>query len=177
MKSTLNNDYLCRVANIDLAFVVWNTIISLGENEQYYAGSDSDVGSDASNVCYMVQGDNLLEVNTESEVEEDVDMSYDELESFCQQLLEKYDMLRKENKKMKNKIDCMLKEKDSFQTRFENVLKENESFKNKIASIEKDNESLKNENVSLLSKLNDLCEGNTSLKIKLFWWKNKKKLL
>ena len=111
----------------------------------------------------MVQGDNPLEVNTEFELEEDVDMSYDELELFCQQLLEKYDMLGKENKKMKNKIDCMLKEKDSFQTRFENVLKENESFKNKIASFEKDNESLKNENVFLLSKLNDLCEGNTSL--------------
>ena len=41
----------------------------------------------------MVQGDNPLEVNIESELEEDVDMSYDELASFCQQLLEKYDML------------------------------------------------------------------------------------
>ena len=37
LKSTLNNDYLCRVANLDLAFVVWNTIISLSEQEQYYA--------------------------------------------------------------------------------------------------------------------------------------------
>ena len=50
LKSTLNNDYLCRVANLDSAFVVWNTIISLSEQEQYYTGSDSDVGSDASNV-------------------------------------------------------------------------------------------------------------------------------
>ena len=70
------------VANLDSAFVVWNTIIFLDEQEQYYAGSDSDVGSDASNVCYMVQGDNPLEVTTESEVEEDVDMTYDKLESF-----------------------------------------------------------------------------------------------
>ena len=54
----------------------------LGEQEQYYAGSDSDVGSEASNVCYMVLGDYPLEVNTESEVEEDVDMSYNELASF-----------------------------------------------------------------------------------------------
>ena len=45
-------------------------------------GSDSDDGSDASNICYMVQGDNPLEVNSESELEEDIDMSYDELESF-----------------------------------------------------------------------------------------------
>ena len=54
LKSTLNNDYLCRVANLDSSFVVWN--ISLGEKEQYYAGSDSDVGSEASNVCYWSKG-------------------------------------------------------------------------------------------------------------------------
>ena len=106
LKSTLNDDYLSRVSNIDLAFVVWNTLISLGENEQYYAGSDSDVGSDTSNVCYMVQGDNPLEVTTESEVE-DVNMSYDELSTFCQLLLEKYDMIKKDNKNLKKNI-CLL---------------------------------------------------------------------
>ena len=37
LKSTLNDEYLFRVSNIDSAFVVWNTMISLGENEQYYA--------------------------------------------------------------------------------------------------------------------------------------------
>ena len=58
--------------NLNSAFVVWNTIISLGEQEQYYAGSDSNVESDASNVCYMVQGDKPLEVNSESELDEDV---------------------------------------------------------------------------------------------------------
>ena len=62
----------------------------------------------------MVQGDNPFEVTTESELEEDIDMSYDELASFCQQLLEKYELLKKDNKKMKHKFDCMLKEKDSF---------------------------------------------------------------
>ena len=31
LKSTLNNDYLSRVANIDLTFVVCNTLITLGE--------------------------------------------------------------------------------------------------------------------------------------------------
>ena len=71
------------------------SLISLGEKEQYYAGSDSDVGSDASNVCYMVQEDNPLEVTTESEVDEDVDMSYDELESFCQQLLQNMNCLKR----------------------------------------------------------------------------------
>ena len=32
-------------------------------------GCDSDDGSDASDICYMVQGDNLLEVNSEFELE------------------------------------------------------------------------------------------------------------
>ena len=38
LKSTLNDEYLSRVSNIDSAFVVWNTIVSLGEQEQYNAG-------------------------------------------------------------------------------------------------------------------------------------------
>ena len=80
-RSTLNDDYLSRVANLDLTFVVWNTLISLGEN----AGSDSDVGSNTSNACFMVQGDNPLEVTTESEVDEN-DMSYDDLSSFLRLL-------------------------------------------------------------------------------------------
>ena len=31
LKSTLNDDYLCRVANFDSAFIAWNTLVSLGE--------------------------------------------------------------------------------------------------------------------------------------------------
>ena len=54
LKSALNDEFLSRVSNIDSAFVVWNTILSLGEQEQYYTESDSDVGSEASNLCYMV---------------------------------------------------------------------------------------------------------------------------
>ena len=48
LKCTLNDDYLSRVSNIDSAFVVWNIITSLGEKDLYYAGSDSDVGSNTS---------------------------------------------------------------------------------------------------------------------------------
>ena len=56
LKSPLNDEYLSRVSNIHSAFVVWNTILSLNKKEQYYAGSDSDDESDASDICYMVQG-------------------------------------------------------------------------------------------------------------------------
>ena len=54
LKSTLNDDYLSRIANFDSAFVAWNTLVSLGEQKQYYMGSDSDDRSDASNICYMI---------------------------------------------------------------------------------------------------------------------------
>ena len=54
LKSTLNDECLSRIANFDSAFVVWNTIVSLNKQKQYYTGSDSDDGSDASNICYMV---------------------------------------------------------------------------------------------------------------------------
>ena len=45
LKSTLNDEYLSRITNFDLALLVWNTIISLREQKQYYMGSNSDDGS------------------------------------------------------------------------------------------------------------------------------------
>ena len=107
LKSTLNDEYLSRVTNFDSIFVVWNTICSLGEQTQNGKESDSDEGSDASNTCYIVQGDDPLEVYFESELEEDIDKPYDELASFCQKLFEKCDLLKIENKKLKKeKILC-----------------------------------------------------------------------
>ena len=34
LKSTLSDDYIWGVSNIDSAFLVWNTIVSLGKQEQ-----------------------------------------------------------------------------------------------------------------------------------------------
>ena len=56
LKFILNDEYLSSVANFDSTFVIWNTLISLDEQKQYYMGSDSDDGSEASNMYYMVQG-------------------------------------------------------------------------------------------------------------------------
>jgi len=56
LKSTLNDDYLSRVSNIDSTFVACNIITSLGEKDLYFAGSNSDVGSDFSNVCIWSKG-------------------------------------------------------------------------------------------------------------------------
>jgi len=54
-----------------------------------------------------------LEVNSDSEIDEDVEVPYDELVLFCQKLLEKYDMLKVENELLKKENNFVLKEKDS----------------------------------------------------------------
>ena len=123
LKSTLNDEYLSKVSNTDLAFVVWNNFITLGEQAPYDKESNSDEGSTTSNMYYMVQRDDPLEVNSESELDEDVDMSFDEITLFCQQLLEKSDLLKKDNKSLKNKYDSISKEKDSFQNKYECISK------------------------------------------------------
>ena len=69
-----------------------------------------DDGSTTFNMCYMIQGDDPLEVNSDSELDEDVDMSYDELALFCQQLLKKYELLKKEKDSFKNKFKIISKE-------------------------------------------------------------------
>ena len=81
LKSTLNDDYLFRVSNIDSAFVLCNTLITLGEQTPHDKKSDLDQGSDTSNMCYMVQGDDSLKVNSDSELDED--MPYEELALLC----------------------------------------------------------------------------------------------
>ena len=113
-------------------------------------GSDSDNESDASNMRDIIQGDDPLVVNSESELKEEIDMPYDEFASFCQKFLEKYDLLKIENGKLK-------KENSS-------LIKENNSFKNKFECVSKENEFLKKENISLSSKLNDIYEKINSLK-------------
>ena len=73
---------ISRVSNFDSVFIVWNTLISLGEQKQYYIGSDSDEGSATSNMCCMVQGDDPLKVYSGSELDDNDQMPYDDLTSF-----------------------------------------------------------------------------------------------
>ena len=58
-------------------------------------------------MCYMVQGDDPLEVNSDSKFDEDIDMSYDDLALLCHKLLKKYDLLKKEN-------DFVIKENETL---------------------------------------------------------------
>ena len=84
-----------------IRFLQYGTHLSSLVKKTILYGSDSDDGSDASNMCYMVQGDDPLEVNSESELEEDIDMPYDELVFFCQKLFKTYDLLKIKNEKLK----------------------------------------------------------------------------
>ena len=38
LKSILNDDYLSRVSNFDSTFIICSTLVSLGEQKQYYIG-------------------------------------------------------------------------------------------------------------------------------------------
>ena len=87
LRFTLNDEYLSKVSNFNSAFVVWNTLVFLGEQKQYYIGNDSDDEGAISSMCYMVQGNDPLEVNFDSELDEDDEMPCDELALFCQKLL------------------------------------------------------------------------------------------
>jgi len=60
LKSAPNDEYLSKVSNINLAFVAWNTLITLGEQTPLDKKSNSDQGSVTFNMCYMVQGDDPL---------------------------------------------------------------------------------------------------------------------
>jgi len=40
LKSTLNDEYLSRVSNIESAFVVWNTLLTLGKQMPHDKESD-----------------------------------------------------------------------------------------------------------------------------------------
>ena len=78
---------MSRVSIIESVFIVWNTLITLDEQTPHDKESDSDQGSDTFNMCYMVQGDDPLEVNSDSEPDEDIEMSYDEPPCFVKNFL------------------------------------------------------------------------------------------
>ena len=77
------------ISNFDSVFVVWNTPISVGEQTPHDKESDSDEGSTTFNMCYMVQGDERLEENSDSEADDNNEVPYNDLALFCQKLLEK----------------------------------------------------------------------------------------
>ena len=111
---------------------------------------------ESEHTCYMVQGNDSLEVNSKTHLDDsassfgddyiDADALNEELSIVCENLLEKYQVLKKksiklnkENKNLCSKLDLVLQEKveisserDSLKTQLDLVLKKNEILKNKI---------------------------------------------
>ena len=64
LRSTLNKEYLMIVSNCDSAFAVWNTLTS-SELQTPNIVEDESSG-ESEQQCYMVQGNDSLEVYSES---------------------------------------------------------------------------------------------------------------
>jgi len=100
LRSTLNKEYLCMVSHCDSAFAVWNILTSPklllpNQVEKEYSEDESD------DACYMVQGNDSLEVHSDTQLDSvsssfddhdrmDADALNEELSIVCDNLLEKY---------------------------------------------------------------------------------------
>ena len=83
---------------------------------------------DSNQECFMIQENDSLEVNSESDLDdsasmlnEDANMLNEELAMFCKNLLRKYKLLKnkslklkKENELLSSKLDFVLKEKEEI---------------------------------------------------------------
>ena len=105
LRSTLNKEYLCLVSNCDSVFAVWNTLIS--SKLQLPIQMEDEYSGEFEQQCYMVQGNDSLEIYSESQLDDsasssgddhiDADALNEELFIVCEKLLEKYKVLKKKS--------------------------------------------------------------------------------
>ena len=124
LRSTLNKEYLCLVSHCDSIFAVWNTLASPALQTSNIMEKESSE-DESEQQCYMVQGNDSLEVNSKTHLDDCASSSGDDLvyadalneELFivCEKLLEKYKVLKKkyfglnkENKDLVSKLDLAL---------------------------------------------------------------------
>jgi len=104
LRCTLSKEYLCMVSHYDSAFAVWNTLTSPALQMKKYVEEESS-GDESDQPYYMVQGNDSLEVNSDTQLDDsasssgddymDVDALNEELSIVCKNLLEKYELLTK----------------------------------------------------------------------------------
>ena len=113
------------LSHCDSAFAIWNTLISPKEQAQYNVERESIV-DESEQTCYMVQGNDSLEINSKSHLDDCVSSSNDhdsmkaqvlneELSIFCENLPSKYILLKskrfeskEENKNLFSNFDKVL---------------------------------------------------------------------
>jgi len=104
LRCTLNKEHLSIVSHCDSAFAVWNTLTSPALQTTKYVEKESSE-DETEQTCYMVQGNDSLEVNSDTQLDDsasssgddymDADALNEELSLVCENLLEKYQVLKK----------------------------------------------------------------------------------
>ena len=99
LRNTLSKEYLMMVSHCDSVFTVWNTLTSPKLQTPNYVEEESN-GGESEQACYMVQGNDSLEVNSDTQLDDsasssgdgymDADTLNEELSIVCENLLEKY---------------------------------------------------------------------------------------
>jgi len=191
IRSTLPKEYLLRVSNLDSAFAVWNkltTTTNTSKLQVQIQQEEESSGESEPQQCYMVQGNDSLEVHSEPHLDSDDDASSssndivdphalnEELSIVCEKLIEKYKILKKksleiekENKCLHARLDNVLQEKvevynerDSLRSQLELALKENEFLKSK-----NDCHAILKKNENLSSRVDFVLKENVVLKNKI----------
>ena len=101
LKQTLSKEYLSMVSHCDSTFAVWNTLTSPKLQTTKYVEKESS-GDESDQPCYMVQGNDSLEVNSDTHLDNcasssnddhdsmDADALNEDLSMLCKNLSEKY---------------------------------------------------------------------------------------
>ena len=115
LRNTLSKEYLYMISHCDSTFAVWNTLTSPKLQTTNYVEKELLV-DESEQSCFMVQGNDSLEVNLETHLDDsassysddydgmDVDALNEELSIACENLLEKYQLLKKKSIKLNKKI-------------------------------------------------------------------------
>jgi len=185
IRSTLSKDYLMLVSNLDSAFAVWNKLTTTTTSElQLPIQPEEESSGESESQCYMIQGNDSLEVQSELQLDSDNASSScdeiidphalnEELSIVCEKLIEKYKILKKkslgiekENKSLHSRLDIVLQEKeeisnerDSLKSQLDLALKENNYLKSK-----NDCDNVLKNNDVLSSKIEFVLRENDSLK-------------
>ena len=105
LRCTLSKKYLSMISHCDSAFAVWNTLTSSKLQTPKYVEEEFSE-EESEQACYMVQENDSLEVNSDTQLDDDdASSSYDdymdanalneELSIVYENLLEKYQVLKK----------------------------------------------------------------------------------
>ena len=180
IRSTLSKEYLLHVSNIDSAFAVWNLLTTTTTSELQEQIQEEESSGESDSQCFMVQGNDSLEVQSETQLDSfdstsscdefvDAHALNEELSIICEKLIEIYKVLKKkslviekENKSLHSRLNNILQEKvevynerDSLRSQLDLALKENEFLKSKndCHAILKKNENLSSKVDFVLKKM------------------------